>query len=279
MTVTDDERDARPTERIELESTPDAIVARRRRRRVWPWVALAIALVVVAAGVVVGEQVAAATVRDSIRDRIVEAFGLDEDTEVDVALANGPVIPQLLTGRLTTVEVDIPELEIGALGGELRLRAESVPLDAAAPVERVAASFAVDEGELLAIAQQLSGLDPDVVALEEPEIVVSADIALFGFDIPIALGLEPDVRDGAIVFTPTSFRVGDDVYTADELTSIPAFGDLARALLQQRPVCVAELLPAWATVDAALVTDDRLVVTLTAADAVLSDTAPGTCTP
>ena len=51
--------------------------------------------------------------------------------------------------------------------------------------------------------------------LEEPEIVASTTSNVFGFQIPVGMGMEPSADNGQIVFTPTSVRLGDENYTAE----------------------------------------------------------------
>jgi hypothetical protein len=94
--------------------------------------------------------------------------------------------------------------------------------------------------------------------LEEPEIVASTQFSFFGFQIPVGMGIEPSADEGKIVFTPTSIRLGEDNYTAEELRE--TFGGFADQLLQQQSFCVAENLPAALTiVDVDVVAKDLIV--------------------
>ncbi len=92
------------------------------------------------------------------------------------------------------------------------------------------------------------------------------------------MGIEPSADEGKIVFTPTSIRLGDDNYTAEQLRE--TFGGFADQLLRQQSFCVAENLPAALTiVDVDVVAKD-LVVKIDGDGAALGGTdlsTPGTC--
>lgn len=257
---------------------PDAITRAPRRRRVWPWVLGAVVVLLLAIGAVIADGIVRGIVTDTVADRVATEFELDSPDQVEVALGSAPVIPQLIAGRLDAVDVRISEFTLGELTGALELRAESVPLDEASPTELVSGRFTLDAGDLLAVAAQLSGLDPESITLDAPEIVVTATLELFGFEFTVGLGVEPGISDGALVFTPTSFRLGDEALTADELTSNPVFASLAQMFLQQEPICLAEMLPAAILLDGVDVVGDQLVVTFTANDIAMGTPGEqGTC--
>lgn len=248
----------------EIVVEPESMTEAPRRRRLWPWIVGGALLVLVLVAALVSDGIARSLVQAAVEERVVEAFELDPDAELDVTLSRAPIIPQLLAGRLDSVDIAIPELPLGELTGAVRLRAESVPLDGDGGFGSLTGTFSVDEGELVAIAAQLSGIEPERIVLDDPEIVVSTTLDLFGFEIRVGLGLEPGMESGALVFTPTSFRLGDETLAAEQLTSNPAYAFVARQLLQQESICIAALLPAEVSVDDASVEGARLVLTMSA---------------
>ncbi len=258
--------------------SPTAITRVRRQRRRWPWVLGGVIVLLLAVAVVVAESMARGYVADTIAARVAAEFELESADDVEVTLGSSPVIPQLIAGRLDSIDIEIEEFTLGELTGALELHAESVPLDEASTTELVTGRFTLEAGDLLAVAAQLSGLDPESITLDAPEIVVTATLELFDFEFSVGLGVQPHIADGALVFTPTSFRLGDEALTADELTSNPVFASLAQMFLQQEPICLAEMLPAAIVLDDVEVVSDQLVVTFTANDiAVGAPGERGTC--
>jgi len=262
---------------------PDATVApaspAKKKRRGW-----LIALIVVAVLLVLGFVaffVADAYAKDYakgyVRDRIVAVLGLPDDAEVEVDLGGGSIILQALAGRISTVDVEVPHLEFGALVGSADLHAEGVPLDESAPVEVLRVDFAVDETDVSALADNLSGLELTSVELEEPEIVVASSFALFGFELPIGMAILPSAAEGDLVFSPTRITLGDDEYTAAEVMENPFFAVLAGPLLQQQSACIADQLPVAFELTDAKVTGEELVLTIRGDGAALG--GPGLSTP
>ncbi len=257
-----------------------AITRVPKRRRVWPWVLAGVVVLALAVAALVAEGMARGIVADTVAERIATEFDLDSADDVEVELGSSPVIPQLIAGRLDEIDVEIAEFTLGDLTGSLDVHAESVPLDETAPTGLITGRFTIDAGALLAVAAQLSGLEPESITLDAPEIVVTTTLELFGFEFSVGLGVEPGIDDGALVFSPTSFRLGDESLTAEELTSNPVFASLARLFLQQEPICLAEMLPAAIVLDDVEVVGDSLRVAFSASDIALGATGErGTCGP
>ena len=185
---------------------------------------------------------------------------------------------QAITGRLDRIDVTADQVTFGILNGAATVHAEGVPLDANQPVRSLDITFAVAEGDVAALAGNLSGLQLESIVLEEPEIVASTTFGFFGIQLPVGMSIEPSAADGQIVFTPTSVRLGEDDYTVQELQQ--TFGGFADALLRQQSFCVAETLPAALTIVDVDVVKKDLVVAINGDGAALGGSdlsTPGTC--
>ncbi|TXK17244.1 DUF2993 domain-containing protein [Homoserinibacter sp. GY 40078] len=258
------------------QATPDPLAAPRRRR--WPWVLVAL-LVVVGALValdLLGRQWAEA----AIADRVADALDAS-DAQVEVEIGGGPLLLQLATGRLAQVELAVDDLEVGPFTGELDVVAEGVPLDLDAATTSITARYLIPEAALENVSSQLTGVPLASIALDEPEIVVSGSVTVLAASIPFGLGIEPDALDGALAFRVTSLRIANQTLPVEDAVGDPVFGSLAEALLQQQSVCVADQLPAALELSGADVVGDRVVLEFDASgEAVGSDrfSTRGSCT-
>jgi hypothetical protein len=264
---------------------PDPAAAQeppKRKRRGW-LIALIVAVVLLVLLVVtffIVDAVAKSYARDYVADRIIAVLGLPADAEVDVDLGGGSIILQALTGRVAQVDVGVPEVAFGELSGAATVHAEGVPLDANAPVESLDIRFQMTEEALAPLADNISGLELQSLTLEEPEIFAATEFDLFGFLLPVSMGLEPGAEDGRVTFTPTTIRIGEDEYSAPELAENPFFAALAGPLLQQQQMCVAQELPRALTITDVVVTGEHLVVSIDGDGAALGGpdlSTPGTC--
>jgi hypothetical protein len=254
--------------------------AKKKRRR-WPWVLGGIVVVVGVLATIaffVAEGFAKDYARDYIKERIMLVLGIADDDAVTVDIGDGSVLLQALAGRLNEIDVSAELVTFGILKGAATVHAEGVPLDQAAPVEALEITFAVGEGDVGALAGNLSGAQLQSIVLEEPEIVASTTFNIFGFQIPVGMGIEPSADNGQIVFTATSIRLGDENYTAESLRA--TFGGFADQLLQQQSFCVAENLPAALTIVDVAVVEKNLIVKIDGDGAALGGpdlSTPGTC--
>ena len=250
-----------------------------RRRPLWPWITLGVLLVLLVGAFFVVDSVARGIARDEIATRVTSALGLPAGTPVEVEVGGGPVLIQLATGRLDSVDVSIQDATFGNLTGDMEVHAEGIPLDPNAPTSLVEVRYAMPESEVAEFSDELAGLPLDSITLEGSEIVTATTFQLFGVPISVGMGLEPSAgAAGEIVFTPTTITVQGQEFSADSLRTAPGFGQLAAALLQQQPVCIAQELPAALVLDRISVEGDELVAQLSAHDAALASfTTKGTC--
>lgn len=254
----------------------------RRRRRGWvvPVIVVAIVLLLGVIAFLVGDGLAKQYASDYVRARIVEALGLPDDAQVDVRLGGGSMILQALDGRLVSVEVSVPEATFGELSGAIEVHAEGVPLDATKPVDVLRVDLVVDEDDLVAIADNLSGLTLDTIDLDESGIVVASAFSIFGIPLPLGMTLEPSAVDGELTFTPTSVTVGDTTFPAEQVLADPLFGGFARDLLRQQSVCIAGYLPEALVLTTVEIEGEQLVLGFTGDGAALAGpelSTPGTC--
>jgi hypothetical protein len=227
---------------------------------VWPFVVIAIILVVLIVGAFIADAAAKAFARDQIRAQLVSALGLPASSDVAVDVGSGSILLQALTGSLSTVDVRVPKLAFGELVGSADIHATEVPLDTGKALGALSVNYAVTEKNLAAIAKNLSGVDVTAVTLERSEIVAAASLTVLGTAVPVSLGLTPSVSDGQLVFTPADIRVGGQTFTAAQLMANPLFGSLARTLLRQQSFCVAQYLPKALTATAVQIAGGSLIV-------------------
>lgn len=253
----------------------------RRKRRGWI-VALIVVGVLVVLGVVaflVGDAVAKDYARDYVRAQVIEVLGLSDDARVDVDLGGGSIILQALRGEVDTVDVEVPEVTFGALTGEVRLHAEGVPLDSAAPVDVLHVEFATGPEDL---ALLVGGSDPanaPQVAIADGEVALSSEFELFGASIPLGIALTPSAEDGALVLTPSSLTIGEQTIQAGEEDG-SLLGQLASAFLQPQTLCVAAQVPQALVLTEASIAGEQLVLGFTGDGAALGGPAfatPGVC--
>ncbi|WP_157981713.1 LmeA family phospholipid-binding protein [Protaetiibacter intestinalis] len=248
-----------------------------RRRRAWPWVLGGIVLLVAGAAVAV-DLLARGYAEDLIADRVADALDVPAGTPVEVDLGGGSILLQALGGSIDEVGIRVDALGLGPLSGDLAIDAEGVPIDPAQPTRALTASFTIPEAALQGISSELSGVPIDSVTLAEPEIVADGTVSVFGLSLPLGLGLTPGVADGAIAFTVTSIRIGDQQLDTAALTGDPVWGAIAGTVLQQRSVCIADRLPDALTLADADVVGGTLRVVLDGSGAPLADyDTKGTC--
>jgi len=258
--------------------SPAPTPARPRRRGLVAVLVVVGIVVVLGVAAVIAETVARAQAQALIAGEVRSALQLEADHPVDVAIAGPPVLWQAAGGRFERITVDVPELSIGDLRGNLSLIAEGTPLDTAQPTDSVQAVFEVQEADVAALAGLLSGAVATDVRLDEREIRFETGFDLFGVPFTIGIGLTPTVEDGQLAFTPSSVVLGDERLDAEQLQQ--QFGDIVAPLFASQRVCVAQYLPQALELTAVQVGDEQLLVVFQGADVALSGpefSTLGTC--
>jgi hypothetical protein len=255
--------------------------APKRRRRVWPFLVIAIVLVVVIVGARVAESAARSYAQDRIRTQLLSSLGLPASTDVLVDFDSGSILLQALSGSLSAVDARVSNLSFGGLSGTAYVHATGVPLDTSKPTKTLEVDYVVTEANLAALGKNLSGVDVTAVTLEKSEIVAASSITVLGAKVPVSLGLTPSVADGRLVFTPTDIRIAGQTFTAEQLRANPLFGSLASGLLTQQSLCVAQYLPKALTPSVVQIANGSLIVSFSGHGAALGGPefrTKGSCT-
>jgi len=259
---------------------PPSTTLPKKKRRAWPFVVVVVVLVGLIVGFFIADAAAKSYAQDQIKQKVVAALGVDPKTDVQVKVGGGSVLLQALSGKLSTVDVTIPKLAFGDLIGSATLNATEVPLNQSAPLQKLAITYRVSEKNVRVLASNLSGMKLDTITLEKPEIVANATLTVFGFGIPVGLGLTPSASKGQLAFTPTSILVSGQKFTSKQLLATPGLGGLAKQLLKQQTFCVAQYLPKALTVTSVKVVGHELVLTISGDGAAIGGsgfTTKGSC--
>lgn len=240
----------------------DPQLPKPRRRRVWPWVLIGFVVVLVVVLVAAVEVFGRSAAQAAIAQQVRSALDVPASTPVEVDLGSGLLAWQLLGGSIDAVDIDVDDLELGPLVGDLSVAARGIPLDQDAPVADLKVTYLVPEAALGAISERLSGVTIQSVSLEGPEIVAAGEVSVLALTLPLGLGLTPGAADGAVTFRPTSIRIGDNTFDAAGLANDPFWGGVARAVTQTQSVCIADQLPAAFTLSEVVVAGDALRVAL-----------------
>lgn len=253
-------------------------VPRRRRRPLVALLVVVVVLVLLAVIAVIADNAVRAYAEDRVRTELRTALSLPDDAPLDVRIGGFSMLLQLVSGTIDRVDVAADSVDFGGLTGPATVVATGVPLDQTQPVEALRLRFGATEHSLTTLSANLSGLPITSVAIDGDEIDVSGELQALFITLPLGVGLIPAADDGQIAFTPTSIRVADAVFTADDLRD--RFGSLADQALETRDFCISEYLPAPITLTDVTLDDPRMVLTFDAADVVLDEATldtMGTC--
>jgi len=250
----------------------------RRRRSAWPWI-ISIVIVVGLAVLAwfVAEWIARGLVERTIREQIITNLALPADQPIDVAVA-GPVIPQLIVGRLDDVTATSDDVTVGSLTGDVTISAQGVATRGDAAADAATASVQLDADQLQTMLAGVDDFPIDTVELDQPDIVMSTELQLLGIVIPITVSLTPAASEGDIVLTPSALQLPNGEVTADGLRD--QFGSLADPVLRNWTVCIAEYIPAGLTLTSIAVDGDQLVADFDVDAHIVDDPAlqaDGTC--
>lgn len=262
---------------------PAETAAPKRRRRWIGWlIAVAVVVVLLIVGIIVGDTLARQYATDYVRQQVIQVLALPQDTEVDVDLGSGSLILQAVRGSIDEVTVGIDELTVGAITGSARLVATDVPLDGAQPLNTLGIVVTIPEGEVRKLAGNFSGLELKTIDLADGLITIGTEVTILSFlTIPLSIDLAPTASEGSISFDPQVIRAGDDEISVADLRANALFSSIAGDLLNAQDFCVADSLPQALTITKVAVVGTTLVVTLSGDGAALGGPAMstmGSCT-
>ncbi|GAA1689843.1 hypothetical protein GCM10009808_03490 [Microbacterium sediminicola] len=253
--------------------------ATKPKRRVWPWLVggAAALFVLIGVAIVVVEVGVKSAVEASIADQVRTELELPADHPVDVAIP-GPFLPQLLTSTLDALTISSEDVPLGAATADVTVAVEQVSMVAPHTMAGGEAVVSLDQTQVTALMDGVAAIDILELALDEPVISVGTELSLFGIGIPISLGLVPSADEGELLLTPDTLQVSGLTVSAAQVRS--QFGAIADPILQDWRICVAQFLPAGATLTAASVAGEELVATFAIDGGILSDSTlqqNGTC--
>lgn len=250
---------------------PEPASARRHRHRRWPWLVAALSVVALAVGAwFAGEYIARGIVERTIREQVITQLDLPVDQPIDIELP-GQVLPQLIAGTLDELTVSSEAVSFGALSGDVVVHATGIPIRGDEPITAASATVTLDEAEVRALLSTVEGFPAESVALDEPDIVMSTSLQLFALTVPVGVSLTPTASAGELVLTPSTLRVSDAEVPAQAL--IDQFGALARTVVRDWNVCVAQYLPAGVALTGVRVEGATVVADLDIDGAIITDPA------
>jgi hypothetical protein len=260
---------------------PAAAPARTPRRRRTGLVAALAVLVVLAVAAAAGWFVGNAWSKNVVIDQVTQhtraALGLDDTAEVDVHV-DDPMLPQLVTGVLSRLEVTVPDAPIGGATGEVGLQATGIPIRGDGAAASAAARVRLAPAALAKLAGDIGRTVPGSLRIVGKNVAVKLDPAQFLSGVSFTLTLRPSAADGALVLKPIAFDVGGAQVSADVIRA--RFGTLADGILADRTVCVADRFPQGMRLTSIAVDPDAVVAGFAVDPRILTDASlqkPGSC--
>ncbi|MGN8027312.1 LmeA family phospholipid-binding protein [Microbacterium sp. 22242] len=239
-------------------------VTRRRRAR-WPWVLVAV--VIVLAGLVVGgEFVARAMVAQQVRSQVISALALPADQQLDVTV-DGIVLPQLIAGRLDGLHISSKRVALGPITGAVSVDAAGVPIRGG-DLRSATGTIRIDAAQLETIVKSTS-MPVDTVTLEGKDVKASGTATVLGAAVPLSVTLTPGAEGGELTLTPTSVSIGS--VTLDPSDDSSPFARVLKPVFSTQKVCIADRLPAGVHLSGLRVDGDSLLASFAADGAITAD--------
>ncbi|MFE6734073.1 DUF2993 domain-containing protein [Microbacterium sp. NPDC057650] len=212
-----------------------------KRRARWPWVLL-IVVVVIAALAVAAELVARAVVPSIVRSVVIDSMELPADQQLDVQ-TSGLLVPQLISGRLATLELASDSVELGGITGAVDVVAKGVSLSGG-EIGHASGTVTIPEDQFAALVKK-ADLPIEKIAFDAPDVTASGSVPVLGMSIPVSLTVTPGADAGELLLTPVSAKLGgidlDLAQLADRL------GGIGSGLAETHRICIADQLPAGIT--------------------------------
>lgn len=250
-----------------MSAEPAERIPRKRRGRLVA--VLVILLVLLGVAAVAADGLARRIVQDTVASRIRDVLDLEATHPIAVTVAGDAVIPQLIANSLERIDIDVADVTLGSLHGDIFATAAGVPVSGTGPLRSATVDAVIDGASVEALAAEVTDGAAASVALDPPVLHVDTEVSVLGFPIALGLGLEPSVIDGEIAFAPTDLRLAGATIDAADLRD--RFGSLVSGLLSPRRYCIAGDLPAGLTLTAVEVRASSLAVDFDVAPTILAD--------
>lgn len=248
-----------------------AKVARRRR---WPWVVLIVVLVL-ALLVVAAELVARAVLPGVVRSIVIEQLDLPADQQLDVE-TEGILLPQLLAGRLDTLQLSTDAVTLEGITGAADVTATGVPLRGG-DLGGADGTIRIDQDQFTTLLSA-TDLPVDTVEFAAPNATLAGSFQVLGTAVPVSVTLMPGAVEGDLELTPVAASVGGVDIDLDRVGS--SLGSLGEGITEPRRVCIADQLPAGLTLTGVEIVDDEAVIDIDVDGAIVTDEGlqeKGTC--
>lgn len=215
-----------------------------QRKRRWPWLVALIAVFVLAvAAWFAGEYIARGIVERTIREQITKNLDLPVDQQIHVDVP-GAILPALLVGSLPQVTISSADVPLNGITADVVVSAQDVPIRGG-DWSGAHVTATLDAAQVQALLSRIDGFPASTVALSEPDIDISMDLKLFALTVPVGVGLTPSASAGKLVLTPDTLQVAGAEVSAEVL--VDQFGAIARTVVRDWEVCIAQDLPAAMT--------------------------------
>jgi hypothetical protein len=258
-------------------AVPAAKPRRRGRALIWTVAVVVVLAVAGVAGWFAGEAWAEKTVTATVQEQTAKALGLANSGDVQVTLTD-PVLPQVIAGSLTTLDVTAANTPIGGATGTVTLHATGVPTRGDGVPTSATASVSLTPAALQSLAGSQADIVPGSLHVVGSDIAVTLDPAQFLSRVSFTLTLTPSVANGQLVLTPSGFQVAGFDVSAETIRK--RFGGLAAGILAPRSICVASYFPKGMTLTGIQVSPAAVVTDFTVDPHIATDPAlqtKGTC--
>lgn len=221
--------------------------ARKRR----PWVPVVIVLAVIAALVAVffiADAIVRGVAEQRVKAEIEQHLPSNVQADVQVSIGGVSVIGQYLAGTFDEVRLSDAKLTVDGIPLDVDVTATGVPVEQDQPIGNVTSTITVDAqgAQQITKAAGLTGkltLGRDVVGYAD-------ELKALGLTVPYSFEVKPTTSADRVTFVPTKVDVDAGAFGTIDLSRA------AEALLATNPpsLCVAQYLPAGATLDGLTIT-------------------------
>jgi hypothetical protein len=250
----------------------------RRRRWIGPVLGLLVTLGLIAGVVVLADSQLRSFAAGAVAAPLASALGVDE-SDVDVDFGSGLLITQLPSGSLDEVAISVSKVPIGPATPSLTMTATGVPLSTSGMIGRVIAQLRFSSTDLQPLTEAIGGDAATGIDIANGEVVVTSEQNIGDDGVPVVVQFAPSIDAGALRLVVVGLTVDGDDLDLDRV-SAGKYGSTAAALVDDRNVCLAELLPAVLVPTAAVVEGDTMVVTVRGSDVAIAGsslTTKGSC--